>query len=120
MPHEEGCFSPTVGQSGNCYSAGWGNFAGRGPGRKGGDGLLGFAQAFLAAGSRSVCLSLWTVDDTATALLMDRFYRNLLGFSRDTVQAGSSLLSAICSGTFNPRIRATREPSSGKDRLEGP
>jgi len=45
----------------------------------GGDGLLGFAQAFLMAGSRSVCLSLWQVDDTATALLMDRFYRNLLG-----------------------------------------
>lgn len=45
----------------------------------GGDGLLGFAQAFLLAGARSVCLSLWKVDDTATALLMDRFYRNLLG-----------------------------------------
>jgi CHAT domain-containing protein len=45
----------------------------------GGDGLLGFAQAFLTAGSRSVCLSLWQVDDTATTLLMDRFYRNLLG-----------------------------------------
>jgi CHAT domain-containing protein len=45
----------------------------------GGDGLLGFAQAFLLSGSRSVCLSLWQVDDTATALLMDRFYRNLLG-----------------------------------------
>jgi CHAT domain-containing protein len=45
----------------------------------GGDGLLGFAQSFLLAGSRSVCLSLWQVDDTATALLMDRFYRNLLG-----------------------------------------
>jgi CHAT domain-containing protein len=45
----------------------------------GGDGLLGFAQAFLKAGSRSVCLTLWQVDDTATTLLMDRFYRNLLG-----------------------------------------
>jgi hypothetical protein len=45
----------------------------------GGDGLLGFAQAFLLAGSRSVCLSLWKVDDSATALLMDRFYQNLLG-----------------------------------------
>ncbi len=45
----------------------------------GGDGLLGFAQAFLTAGARSVCLSLWKVDDGATALLMDRFYRNLLG-----------------------------------------
>ncbi|HET6884276.1 MAG TPA: tetratricopeptide repeat protein [Pirellulales bacterium] len=45
----------------------------------GGDGVLGFAQAFLLAGSRSVCLSLWKVDDTATALLMERFYQNLLG-----------------------------------------
>jgi CHAT domain-containing protein len=45
----------------------------------GGDGLLGFAQAFLKAGSRAVCLSLWKVDDTATALLMTRFYQNLLG-----------------------------------------
>lgn len=45
----------------------------------GGDGLLGFAQAFLVAGSRSVCLSLWKVDDTATALLMQRLYQNLLG-----------------------------------------
>jgi tetratricopeptide (TPR) repeat protein len=47
--------------------------------RGGGDGLLGFAQSFLIAGSRSVCLTLWQVDDTATVLLMDRFYRNLLG-----------------------------------------
>src|SRR5262249_30638586 len=39
----------------------------------------GFAQAALLTGSRSVCLSLWKVDDTATALLMERFYANLLG-----------------------------------------
>ena len=45
----------------------------------GGEGKLGFAQAFLTAGARSVCLSLWKVDDTATALLMSRFYQNLLG-----------------------------------------
>jgi CHAT domain-containing protein len=45
----------------------------------GGDGLLGFAQSFRAAGSPAVCLSLWKVDDAATALLMDRFCANLLG-----------------------------------------
>ncbi len=45
----------------------------------GGDGLLGFAQAFLLKGSRSVCLTLWDVHDGATALLMDRFYQNLRG-----------------------------------------
>ena len=41
--------------------------------------MLGLAQAFLTAGARSVCLSLWKVDDGATALLMERFYQNLLG-----------------------------------------
>jgi tetratricopeptide (TPR) repeat protein len=44
-----------------------------------GEGLLGFAQAFLSAGARSVILSRWKVDDTATSLLMIRFYENLLG-----------------------------------------
>src|SRR5262249_46760921 len=44
-----------------------------------GEGFVGFAQALLLAGSRSVCLSLWKVDDGATALLMGRFYQNLLG-----------------------------------------
>jgi CHAT domain-containing protein len=45
----------------------------------GGDGLMGFAQALLSAGARSLVVSLWPVDDTATALLMVRFYQNLLG-----------------------------------------
>jgi CHAT domain-containing protein len=40
---------------------------------------VGFTQALLMSGARSVCLSLWKVDDTATALLMQRFYGNLLG-----------------------------------------
>ncbi len=45
----------------------------------GGEGFVGFTQALLLSGARSVCLSLWKVDDTATALLMQRFYANLLG-----------------------------------------
>ena len=32
----------------------------------------------LDVGARTICLSLWRVDDTATALLMQRFYANLL------------------------------------------
>jgi CHAT domain-containing protein/tetratricopeptide (TPR) repeat protein len=44
-----------------------------------GEGFVGFAQALMLCGSRSVCLSLWKVDDAATALLMQRFYANLLG-----------------------------------------
>jgi len=45
----------------------------------GGEGFVGFTQALLMSGTRSVCLSLWKVDDKATALLMQRFYANLLG-----------------------------------------
>jgi CHAT domain-containing protein/tetratricopeptide (TPR) repeat protein len=44
-----------------------------------GEGYLGFAQALFLAGGRSLVLSLWKVDDHATALLMTRFYQNLLG-----------------------------------------
>jgi CHAT domain-containing protein len=45
----------------------------------GGDGFIGFSQALLLAGARGLVVSLWPVDDTATALLMTRFYQNLLG-----------------------------------------
>jgi len=45
----------------------------------GGEGFVGFTQALLMSGARSVCLSLWRVDDKATSLLMTRFYQNLLG-----------------------------------------
>jgi tetratricopeptide (TPR) repeat protein len=45
----------------------------------GGEGLLGFSQVLFRKGARSLLLSLWKVDDTATALLMVRFYENLLG-----------------------------------------
>ncbi len=43
-----------------------------------GEGLLGLTQAFLYAGAASVLVSLWDVDDRATAKLMELFYRQLL------------------------------------------
>jgi tetratricopeptide (TPR) repeat protein len=45
----------------------------------GAEGYLGFAQPLFARGAHSLVLSQWKVDDKATALLMTRFYRNLLG-----------------------------------------
>src|SRR5262245_5311658 len=40
-------------------------------------GLMGMQQALLRAGARSVLVSMWPVDDTATALLMSEFYTDL-------------------------------------------
>jgi CHAT domain-containing protein len=42
-----------------------------------GEGMLGLVRAFLYAGAASVNVSLWSVNDAATADLMKEFYRNL-------------------------------------------
>ncbi|MBP8136729.1 MAG: CHAT domain-containing protein [Candidatus Eisenbacteria bacterium] len=48
------------------------------------EGTLGLQTAFLSAGARALLVSLWPVDDHATALLMERFYRHLAeGTGRD-------------------------------------
>jgi CHAT domain-containing protein len=39
-----------------------------------GSDFTSFARAFMVAGARTVVASLWTVDDAATAVLMERFY----------------------------------------------
>jgi CHAT domain-containing protein len=43
-----------------------------------GEGLVGLPHGFLTAGARSVLVSLWEVEDRATAELMRRFYRGML------------------------------------------
>lgn len=43
-----------------------------------GEGLLGLTQSFFEAGAAAVVVSLWNVDDRATAELMVQFYSNLL------------------------------------------
>ncbi len=42
-----------------------------------GEEILGLARGFLSAGAKSLVLSLWTVNDVATAGLMEDFYNNL-------------------------------------------
>ncbi len=44
-----------------------------------GEGYIGLAHAFLQAGAKSLLVSLWKVDDRATAMLMQRFYEDRLG-----------------------------------------
>jgi CHAT domain-containing protein len=49
-----------------------------------GEGMIGLTRAFLYAGSESVMVSLWNVNDIATASLMKAFYKNLKqGLNKD-------------------------------------
>ncbi|MEO1591400.1 MAG: CHAT domain-containing protein [Cyanobacteria bacterium J06632_22] len=48
-----------------------------GRGKITGDGVVGLSRSFLTAGVDSVVVSLWSVPDDATALLMTEFYRRL-------------------------------------------
>ncbi|MCT0254291.1 CHAT domain-containing protein [Synechocystis sp. CS-94] len=43
-----------------------------------GEGLIGLTRGFMYAGAARVVVSLWSVDDEATARLMTEFYRGLL------------------------------------------
>lgn len=47
-----------------------------------GEGLVGLTRGFFYAGAARVLVSLWDVDDVATAALMERFYRGMLGPER--------------------------------------
>ncbi|MDZ8054742.1 MAG: CHAT domain-containing protein [Aulosira sp. ZfuVER01] len=42
-----------------------------------GDGVIGLSRSLITAGAKSVIVSLWSVPDNSTALLMTEFYRQL-------------------------------------------
>jgi CHAT domain-containing protein/Tfp pilus assembly protein PilF len=52
-----------------------------------GEGLVGLTQSFFHAGASRVAVSLWDVDDRATASLMERFYREILVGGRSPAAA---------------------------------
>jgi CHAT domain-containing protein len=54
-----------------------------------GEGVVGLPYAFLAAGARGVVVTLWRIDDRATAEFMKRFYREL----REGTSPADALLS---------------------------
>ena len=57
-----------------------------GQGKLTGDGVIGLSRALITAGVPSVMVSLWSVSDQSTKLLMTEFYRNLHA-SPDKAQA---------------------------------
>lgn len=52
-----------------------------------GDGVIGLSRSLFLAGVPSVMVSLWDVNDDATALLMTSFYQNIAGGKMNKAQA---------------------------------
>jgi len=61
--------------------------------REPGDELIGLTRALIFAGTPSVVVSLWSVDDLSTSLLIERFYEELLG-SESTLNKAEALRAA--------------------------
>ena len=62
-----------------------------------GEGLVGFAWAFLHAGARHVIAGLWDVNDQSTAALMDVLYRELAAGNPPEAALRTAKLSLIAS-----------------------
>lgn len=65
--------------------------------QRGADGLVGLAQALIAAGAASAIATLWAVDDAGTSLMMAKFY--------DELAAGAQAAEAI--GDAQRHLRET-------------
>jgi CHAT domain-containing protein/tetratricopeptide (TPR) repeat protein len=77
-----------------CRSAGERTYAG--------EGLVGFAWAFLRAGSHRVVAGLWDVDDRSTAALMDQVYARMAGGATPAVALRDAKLALIKNGFPKP------------------
>jgi CHAT domain-containing protein len=56
-----------------------------------GEGLIGLTRGFMYAGAKRVVVSLWNVNDAATAELMTSFYRGML---KDGLRPAAALRAA--------------------------
>ncbi len=67
-----------------------------------GEGLVGFAWAFLRAGSRRVVAGLWDVDDRSTASLMSAFYERLAAGDPAPAALRTAKLKLLHEGKMRP------------------
>ena len=63
-----------------------------------GEGLVGFAWAFLRAGASRVIAGLWDVDDRSTADLMDRLYARIAAGGRASLALREAKLAMLAGG----------------------
>jgi CHAT domain-containing protein len=65
-----------------------------------GEGLMGFAWAFLRAGSKAVVAGLWDVSDGATGPLMTKFYDGVAAGTRTACALRDAKLAMLREGRF--------------------
>jgi CHAT domain-containing protein len=73
----------------------------------GGEGILGFARAFLAAGAGDVTVSLWSVHDEAALALMPLFYKGIVAGGRPAEESLREAKIAYLKGGFR-KVDVTR------------
>ncbi len=67
-----------------------------------GEGVFGLRRAFVLAGAKTLVMSLWKAPDLATAILMERFYDNLLS-RRDSSNRPFSRSESLREAQFHTR-----------------
>ncbi len=68
-----------------------------------GDGVIGLSRSFITAGTPSIIVSLWSVPDAETALLMTQFYRNVQEKKLDKAQALRQAMLTVMQDHRDPR-----------------
>jgi CHAT domain-containing protein len=75
------------------------------------EGTVGLQRALLAKGARSVLVSLWTVDESATVRLLDVFYREWLARGRSSPSKAEALRLAQEAVRTDPAHPEWRHPA---------
>ena len=83
---------------------------------KNGEGIKGLRRSFELAGVRSILCTLWSVADDASAILMEKFYENLLNKGMDKLQSLTNAKEYIKNMTNNQLINYYREIGSNYEK----
>ena len=78
-----------------------------------GDGVRGLRRAFELAGVNSLLCTLWSVDDVSSAILMERFYTNLLVGGMDKLSALTAAKNSVRNISKAEALKYYRENGFG-------